>query len=67
MRALILGSNGQLGQALLGTVPDGVEYVSLDLPVLDIVNADRLRGSCREAKPEIIINAAAYTAVDLAG
>ena len=66
MRALILGSNGQLGQALLGTAPDGMEYVGLDLPELDIVNADRLRGSCREAKPDIIINAAAYTAVDLA-
>jgi dTDP-4-dehydrorhamnose reductase len=66
MRALILGSNGQLGQALLGTAPDGMEYVGLDLPELDIVNADRLLGSCREAKPDIIINAAAYTAVDLA-
>lgn len=66
MKTLVLGSNGQLGQALADTVPDDADFVSLDIPDLDITNASAVSTVCRELQPDVIINAAAYTAVDLA-
>jgi dTDP-4-dehydrorhamnose reductase len=66
MKTLVLGSNGQLGQALADTGPDEAEFIGLDLPELDITNADALVDLCRDVKPDVIINAAAYTAVDQA-
>ena len=64
MKTLVLGSNGQLGQALADTRPDGTNIVGLDLPELDITSAEALFKVCRKTKPDVIINAAAYTAVD---
>ena len=66
MKTLVLGSNGQLGQALADTSPDGANIIGLDLPELDITSADALLKVCRKTKPAVIINAAAYTAVDQA-
>ena len=66
MKTLVLGSNGQLGQALAYTVPDRANIISFDLPELDITNADALSEVCRRVKPDVIVNAAAYTAVDRA-
>jgi dTDP-4-dehydrorhamnose reductase len=66
MKTLILGSNGQLGQALADTVPSSWELMGLDLPELDITDADRLLTLCRDVRPDAIVNAAAYTAVDKA-
>ena len=66
MKTLVLGSNGQLGQALADTASDSEEFVGLDLPELDITSAGALLNLCREVRPAVIINAAAYTAVDQA-
>jgi dTDP-4-dehydrorhamnose reductase len=66
MKTLILGSNGQLGQALADTVPSSWELMGLDLPELDITDADRLLTLCRDVRPDAIVNAAAYTTVDKA-
>ena len=66
MKTLVLGNNGQLGCALAETVPDNVAMTGMDLPQLDITNADALLHLCREAEPDVIINAAAFTAVDKA-
>jgi dTDP-4-dehydrorhamnose reductase len=66
MKTLVLGSNGQLGQALADTVPDGANIIGLDLPELDITSADAVSEICRRVKPDVIVNAAAYTAVDRA-
>lgn len=66
MKTLVMGSNGQLGHALADTAPDAVEYIGLDLPEFDITSADAVLKVCREAKPAVIVNAAAYTAVDKA-
>ena len=66
MKTLVLGSNGQLGQALADTTPGGATIVGLDLPELDITSAEALLAVCRKTKPDVIINAAAYTAVDKA-
>ena len=66
MKTLVLGSNGQLGQALAALAPAGADFVGLDLPDLDITDADALRALCQSLRPDVIINAAAYTAVDKA-
>lgn len=64
MRVLIAGANGQLGrdcQTVLGAVHD---LCSLDLPELDIANADSVRAWFTRVNPEAVINCAAYTRVD---
>lgn len=66
MKALVLGCNGQLGQALATNVPDESKYVGYDLPDLDITNSGAMQKVCCDIRPTVIINAAAYTAVDQA-
>lgn len=66
MKALVLGCNGQLGQSLAESVPAGVESIGLDLPELDIADAAELLTLCSDVRPAVIINAAAFTAVDQA-
>jgi dTDP-4-dehydrorhamnose reductase len=66
MTTLVLGSKGQLGVALAATRPDGQHIVGLDLPELDITDPAAMQAICRDVQPEVIVNAAAYTAVDAA-
>ena len=65
-KILIAGSLGQLGFELLKSKPGGTECLGADLPETDITNREQVLGICREYKPDLIINAAAYTAVDKA-
>lgn len=66
MKILLTGKNGQVGWELqrslmcLGTV------IACDRNEMDLSNPDILRKKIREIQPDIIINAAAYTAVDKA-
>ena len=66
MNTLVFGGNGQLGVALAETVPKSVGCTSVDLPELDITDAAAVLEICRRLTPEVIVNAAAYTAVDQA-
>jgi dTDP-4-dehydrorhamnose reductase len=66
MKTLVLGCNGQLGQALATNAPDEAKYVGYDLPELDITDSGAVQKICRDMQPTVIINAAAYTAVDQA-
>jgi len=66
MKVLITGHRGQLGRALQNSIPAGVEIQVVDLPEVDITIAESLRGVTSENAPELIVNAAAYTAVDRA-
>ena len=66
MKALVIGCNGQLGQSLADTAPDKLDVIGLDLPDLDITDATAVLETCRRSGPDVIINAAAYTAVDQA-
>ena len=66
MKALVIGSKGQLGLALAETRPDDVQIVGVDLPELDISDADAVDDICQRENPSVIVNAAAYTAVDKA-
>jgi dTDP-4-dehydrorhamnose reductase len=66
MIALVLGSNGQLGSALQATKPDDVKLIARDLPEFDLTDPDATAKLVEEASADVIINAAAYTAVDKA-
>ena len=67
MKILILGSNGQLGWELCRQAPDeGFDIVPLDLPEFDITKPDLVTDVVAESKASVVINAAAYTAVDKA-
>jgi dTDP-4-dehydrorhamnose reductase len=66
MKALIIGGKGQLGTTLTQTAPESIEYLSLDLPEIDITDADTVETVVGDEKPDVIINASAYTAVDRA-
>ena len=66
MRALLLGAGGLLGQALADAVPGGVELVAADHAALDITDRRAVERTVEDLGPALILNAAAYTAVDLA-
>src|SRR6267378_6535296 len=68
MRPVILltGKNGQIGAELLRFLPQLGEVVALDREQLDLSKPDDISRVIREIRPQIILNAAAYTAVDQA-
>lgn len=65
-KALITGVGGQLGQALVVTAPKSWSYVALDRNALDLTDADAITRLVDAHQPDLVINAAAYTAVDRA-
>lgn len=66
MRALITGANGQVGRELTKLAPTGASVWAVDSVELDIANAARVDELVSSWKPQLIINAAAFTAVDKA-
>ncbi len=65
-KILVTGCNGQLGRAvnaLMGGDSD-IEIINTDVDDLDITCVDDVLATVRSAKPDAIINCAAYTAVD---
>lgn len=63
---LVTGVNGQVGFELLRSLQGLGRVVACDRSMLDLSDLDRVRGVVRELKPSIIVNPAAYTAVDKA-
>ncbi|WP_207064082.1 dTDP-4-dehydrorhamnose reductase [Motiliproteus sp. SC1-56] len=72
MKIVVTGANGQLGRCLQDRLNQRIdrgnrlEYVALTRGELDIANAGDVRGMVAKYKPDVVINAAAYTAVDKA-
>jgi dTDP-4-dehydrorhamnose reductase len=66
MSILVTGKNGQVGQALLRSLAGLDEIVALDRSQLDLADLDAVRYTVQTLRPDLIINAAAYTAVDAA-
>ncbi len=66
MRVMILGAGGMLGHDLVATAPHESKLFVFTRAELDITNAASLATVCASGKPDVIINAAAYTAVDKA-
>ena len=65
-RILLIGSAGQLGFELARVLPSHGDVIALDRAALDLADADALIAAVRGARPQLIVNAAAYTAVDRA-
>jgi dTDP-4-dehydrorhamnose reductase len=65
-KILLIGKNGQVGRELSATLPTVGELVSLGRQDLDLSDPDEIRRIIRRHGPELIVNAAAYTAVDRA-
>ena len=66
LKILLLGNTGQLGWELQRTLqPLGV-VVALDYPEINMADAASIRKTVQEHRPEVIVNATAYTAVDKA-
>jgi dTDP-4-dehydrorhamnose reductase len=63
---LLTGAAGQLGFELAQLLPAHGEVQALDRAALDLADADAVAASVRRVKPQIIVNAAGYTAVDRA-
>ena len=72
MRILLLGKNGQVGWELQRTLLPLGEVISTDYPEIDLANPvttnapHSIRKLIRELRPQVIVNAAAYTDVDKA-
>jgi dTDP-4-dehydrorhamnose reductase len=66
MKVLMTGASGQVGQALLQLAPPDTELLGLTHAQLDISDAGAVRTAVAEFRPDDLINAAAYTAVDQA-
>lgn len=65
-RIMLTGKNGQIGWELQRTLaPLGV-VVALDRQQLNLANHKQIKERVREIKPDLIVNAAAYTEVDKA-
>lgn len=63
---LVTGSNGQVGFELRRSLAPLGQVVALDRAGCDLADIDQLRRVVRELRPDVVVNAAAYTAVDRA-
>src|SRR3989338_4213553 len=64
MKILILGSKGSLGAQLAKIFAKGNEVLGWDRSEVDITDRELIQKKIGEIKPELVINAAAYNAVD---
>lgn len=63
---LVIGKNGQVGWELRRTLAALGRVVAVDYPDIDLTDGASIRRWVRETAPAVVINAAAYTAVDKA-
>ena len=67
MKILVAGSNGQVGNCLRENASNfGFSVVGYDLPDIDITSLDSVKKILEKEQPKLLINAAAFTAVDKA-
>lgn len=63
---LLIGRSGQIGHELRRTLATLGRVVAPDVDRLDLLDAEQVRATVRDLAPDAVVNAAAYTAVDLA-
>lgn len=66
MRLLVTGSAGQVGSEVVRRMQGRAEVIAHDRRTLDLAQPDQIVARVREARPDVIVSAGAYTAVDLA-
>ncbi len=70
MKVLLTGAGGQLGQALINATPEGIELLASSrsggdgLLALDLADTTACRQVVAEHRPDWVLNAGDYTAVD---
>jgi dTDP-4-dehydrorhamnose reductase len=66
MRVLVTGAKGQVGAEVIRNLAGRAEVMAFDRAALDLSDPDRIVAVLRESRPDVVVNAAAYTAVDRA-
>jgi dTDP-4-dehydrorhamnose reductase len=66
MKILLIGKNGQVGWELHRTLAPLAEVVAVDYPEINLTDTPALRQFVAGTRPAVVVNAAAYTAVDKA-
>jgi len=66
MRIAVTGSKGQVATSLLERASPKAEVVALGRPAFDLADREAVIAGLEAARPDIVVNAAAYTAVDKA-
>jgi len=66
IRVLVTGSRGQVGAEVARSLAGRVEVIAHERATLDLARPDEISAAIRAARPDVIVNAAAYTAVDRA-
>ena len=66
MKVLLTGAAGQLGQALIAAKPAGITLIACSRAELDLANAVACQALVQRHRPDWVLNAGAYTAVDKA-
>lgn len=66
MKILLTGAHGQVGSALLPLLQALGPVTALGRDALDLADAEAVRAAVHTHRPQVIVNAAAYTAVDRA-
>lgn len=66
MRILLTGAKGQLGSCFQDRLPAGWDVWATDADVLDITDLNKVKSAVDDYRPDVVVNAAAFTAVDKA-
>ena len=66
MKIVLVGKGGQVGRELVGSLAAMGELAAFDRAAADLERPDELSALLRREQPDVIVNAAAYTAVDKA-
>src|SRR4051812_37976013 len=66
MRILVTGKEGQVVRSLAAITDDNLSVTALGRPDLDITDLDSIARAIEFARPDILVNPAAYTGVDRA-
>ncbi len=66
MKVLLTGAAGQLGQSLLAARPEGIDLIATSRAELDLSDPEACIAAVQHHRPDWLLNAGAYTAVDQA-